>query len=54
MSFTGAVAEYARDGGTFFEIGFILGCSFLDELDTDVDGSVLVDGVAKTGRDAVR
>jgi hypothetical protein len=52
-SFTGAVAEYARDGGTFFEMSFI-GCSFLDELNANVDGSVLVDGVVKLGKDAVR
>lgn len=52
-SFTGGVAEYARDGGIFFEMSFI-GCSFLDELDIDVDESVLVDGPLKPARDAVR
>lgn len=31
-----------------------IGCSFLDELDIDVDGSVLVDGALKPARDAVR
>lgn len=44
---------YARDSGIFFEMSFI-GCSFRDELDINVDGSVLVDGAVKPGRDAVR
>lgn len=56
-SFTGGVAEYARDGGIFFEMSFV-GCSFLVELDTNVNGSVFVDGAVdgtvKPGRDAVR